>query len=125
MVFEPPSLEIFDERPAPGTRVVALAGELHLSTAPELRARLSRVISLRPPALIVDLSGVEFIDSTGLSVLLGALRRVERSGGRLALVAGSATVMRLFHITRLDETFAICATREEALERVGATGDGR
>jgi anti-sigma B factor antagonist len=69
-------------------------------------------------AVVLDLSAVDFIDSTGLSVLLNGLRRVTRQRGRMALVCVNPTVLRLFEITRLDATFDIHATREEALSAV-------
>jgi anti-sigma B factor antagonist len=61
---------------------------------------------------------VEFIDSTGLSVLLNGLRRVNRQRGRMALVCTNPTVLRLFEITRLDATFDIHPSREAALSAV-------
>jgi anti-sigma B factor antagonist len=71
---------------------------------------------------VIDLSGVEFIDSTGLSVLLNGLRRVTRAQGKMALVISNPTVLRLFEITRLDSTFDIYSTREAALAGVQAGG---
>ncbi len=70
----------------------------------------------------IDLTDVEFIDSTGLSVLLNALRRVTRQQGSLALVVSNPTVLRLFEITRLDSTFDIAPTRDEAIARVQRDG---
>ena len=75
--------------------------------------------------VIIDMTDVEFIDSTGLSVLLNALRRVTRQQGSLALVVSNPTVLRLFEITRLDSTFDIAPTRDEAIARVqGETTNG-
>jgi anti-sigma B factor antagonist len=67
---------------------------------------------------------VEFIDSTGLSVLLNALRRVTRQQGALALAVSNPTVLRLFEITRLDSTFDIAPTRQDAIARVQRSGVG-
>ena len=67
---------------------------------------------------LLDLTDVEFIDSTGLSVLLNALRRVTRAGGRIALVCTNPTVLRLFEITKLDSTFDIHAEIGSALKLV-------
>jgi anti-sigma B factor antagonist len=64
------------------------------------------------------MTGVEFIDSTGLSVLLNALRRVTRQQGTLALAVNNPTVLRLFEITRLDSTFDILPDRDAAIARV-------
>ena len=72
-------------------------------------------------AVVLDLSAVEFIDSTGLSVLLNGLRRVTRQRGRMALVCTNPTVLRLFEITRLDATFDIHAQPRRRAQR-GALG---
>jgi anti-sigma B factor antagonist len=70
-------------------------------------------------AIVLDLTEVEFIDSTGLTVLLNGLRSVTLRGGRLALAISNPTVLRLFEITRLDSTFDIQPTLHDALKRVG------
>jgi anti-sigma B factor antagonist len=100
--------------------VVEVEGEIHVSTAPEFSGMLSAAIDGGRTALVLDLSGVTFIDSTGLSVLLNGLRRVMRAGGRMALVCTNPTVLRLFEITRLDSTFDIHAALEPAVELVQA-----
>jgi anti-sigma B factor antagonist len=100
--------------------VLTASGEIHVSTAPELSERLNSAIASGRTRLVLDFTGVEFIDSTGLSVLLNALRRLTRRQGALSLVCTNPTVLRLFEITRLDSTFDIVATREEALAHVGA-----
>ena len=64
------------------------------------------------------MTGVDFIDSTGLSVLLNALRRVTRQQGALALAVSNPTVLRLFEITRLDSTFDLLPDRDAAIQRV-------
>src|SRR4051794_18075012 len=96
------------------THVITVSGEIHVSTAPEFSRRLNAAIALGKTGLVLDLTPPEFIDSTGLSVLLNGLRRVTRQRGRMALVCTNPTVLRLFEITRLDSTFDIHATREEA-----------
>jgi anti-sigma B factor antagonist len=105
-----------DER----TTVIAVDGEIHVSTTPEFSGVLAAAIEAGRTALVLDLSGVMFIDSTGLSVLLNALRRVTRAGGALALVCQNPTVLRLFEITKLDSTFAIYAELEPAIAAVQA-----
>ena len=102
------------------TRVIAAEGEIHVSTAPRFSERLNAALADGRTRLVLDFSGVEFIDSTGLSVLLNALRRVTRKRGALSLVCTNPTVLRLFEITRLDSTFDIVATRDEALASVAA-----
>jgi anti-sigma B factor antagonist len=106
------------------TRVLEASGEVHVSTAPQLAAHLNAAIAAGRRRIVLDFGGVMFIDSTGLSVLLNALRRLNREDGALALVCTNPTVLRLFEITRLDATFDIVDTRDEALEHLGAHVNG-
>jgi anti-sigma B factor antagonist len=105
------------------TTVVAVEGEIHVSTAPEFSQLLTASISAGKIYMVIDMTAVEFIDSTGLSVLLNALRRVTRAGGRLALVCSNPTVLRLFEVTRLDSTFEIRPKLAPALALVQDAGD--
>ena len=116
--FGSPQFELAEEQLDVDTRVIAVSGEIHVTTAPEFSQRLNGAIAAGARAVVIDMSGVEFIDSTGLSVLLNGLRRVTRAGGRLSLVVSNPTVLRLFEITRLDSTFDIQPSREAALDRV-------
>jgi anti-sigma B factor antagonist len=100
------------------TRILSATGEVHVSTAPELAEQLNAALTAGRSRIVLDFTGVEFIDSTGLSVLLNALRRLGRIDGALSLVCTNPTVLRLFEITRLDATFDIVATRDEALRHV-------
>jgi len=120
--FGSPQFELDEEQRDPDTRVISVAGEIHVTTAPEFSQRLNDAISAGTRGVVIDMSGVEFIDSTGLSVLLNGLRRVTRSDGRLALVVTNPTVLRLFEITKLDSTFDIQPTVEAAVARVQAGG---
>jgi anti-sigma B factor antagonist len=113
-----PRFALSEETLQDRTHLISVAGEIHVSTAPEFSERLNAAIADGKTAVVLDLSEVTFIDSTGLSVLLNGLRRVTRMQGRMALVCANPTVLRLFEITRLDSTFDILRTREEALERV-------
>jgi anti-anti-sigma factor len=118
MSYLPPTFELTVETLDEGTAIVTVRGEIHLATAPDFSERLNEVIAAGATAVIVDLTAVGFIDSTGLSVLLNALRRVTRAGGSLVLVCTNPTVLRLFEVTKMDTTFTIVSTREQALERV-------
>lgn len=95
--------------------VVAVGGEVDVATAPKLRERLISLIGEGRTHLVVDLGGVEFIDSTGLGVLVGALKRVRTHDGRLALVCTSPRVVKVFEITGLTKVFAIHRSVDEAL----------
>lgn len=119
-----PHFQLGEERSAAGVRIVNVSGEIHVSTAPSFREQLNEVIESGSSMLVLDLSAVEFIDSTGLSVLLNALRLVHQRHGHLALVCTNPTVMRLFQITSLDATFDIFTDRAAAIARVTQPADG-
>jgi anti-sigma B factor antagonist len=127
MSFGSAQFELAEEQFDTDTRVISVSGEIHVTTAPEFSQKLNDAIAAGTRRVVIDMSGVEFIDSTGLSVLLNGLRRVTRADGRLALVVSNPTVLRLFEITKLDSTFDIQPTRAAALERVqgaGGSADG-
>ena len=121
--FPQPKFDVSEEDVGETTRILDASGEIHVSTAPRFSERLNQAIADGKTALVLDFSRVEFIDSTGLSVLLNGLRRLTRRKGSLALVCTNPTVLRLFEITRLDSTFDIVPTREEALAHVSSNGD--
>jgi anti-sigma B factor antagonist len=89
----------------PGSRivVVALSGELDLETAPELARELATIDETQLERLVIDLGGVTFMDSTGLSSIVAAHRFAESNGHTLALRRGSKQVQRLFELTGVGE----------------------
>jgi anti-sigma B factor antagonist len=128
VAFTEPEFQLVEEDVDGRTHVITVTGEIHVSTASEFSRRLNAAIARGMTGLVLDLTPTEFIDSTGLSVLLNGLRKVTRQRGRMALVCTNPTVLRLFEITRLDSTFDIHPTREAAIETVrggynGAAGD--
>jgi anti-sigma B factor antagonist len=122
--FAEPRFRIHERDVAADATVLAVEGEIHVSTAPEFTELLGRAIDAGDIRLVLDLSGVAFIDSTGLSVLLNALRRVTRAGGAMALVCANPTVLRLFEITRLDSTFDLHAELGPAIAAVAQAPAG-
>ena len=101
-----------------GHAVVALRGELDLADAVDVAAALTAVAA-REPEIIVDLAGLEFIDSSGVAALARGRRQARRAGGDLVLAAPRQKVMRVLAITRLTEALAVYATVEEAVGEVG------
>jgi anti-sigma B factor antagonist len=83
-----------------GVRVVAVSGELDLDTMGELNAALAADNGVA--TTVVDLRGLTFIDSTGVSGLMAAARRARDAGGRLVCVPGSAQIQRVFELTGVD-----------------------
>jgi len=97
--------------------IVEVKGEVDLYTAPRLKEELSSLADQGRIHIAVDLEGVEFLDSTGLGVLIGSLRRCRERGGALALVAPREAVQKVLRITGLDKVFPIHATVQEATAR--------
>jgi len=95
--------------------VVEVVGEIDVYTASVLREKLADLINAQTTDLVIDLTGVGFLDSTGLGVLVGALKKVRGFGGRLQLVVNQEKVMKVFRITALTQVFTIRETVEDAL----------
>jgi len=95
--------------------VVQVAGEIDVYTAPQLRELLDQQIDAGRYQLVVDLSGVSFMDSTGLGVLVGRLKQIRVHDGSMQLVCAQDRVLKVFVITGLDKVFAIYPTVGEAL----------
>ena len=100
---------------APGRTVIAVNGEIDVYTAPRLREMLIRLVDEEKYHLIVDMEGVEFLDSTGLGVLVGGLKRVRSHDGGIDLVCTQGRILRIFRITGLSKVFNIFDSVEEAL----------
>ncbi|MBV8303395.1 MAG: STAS domain-containing protein [Acidimicrobiia bacterium] len=90
-----------------GETVVSAAGELDVNTAPELREQLARLAADDVRRVVVDLTDVSFVDSTALSVLVSALKRLRQADGDLELASPSPSVRRVFEITGLTRLFTI------------------
>ena len=103
--------------------IVRVGGELDLSTAAQLcrRSTPRAEAALRPPRLVVDLTELEFCDSTGLGALVGAVREVRVLGGKAVLaVTPGSTLDRLLDLSGLGEFLRVEASAEAALRRLGA-----
>lgn len=87
--------------------VVAVRGEIDLYTAPQLHRELVNALGRGARRLAVDMSEVDFCDSTGINVLLSAMKRARERGGDLELVAPRAGVLKVLQVTGLDAVFAI------------------
>ncbi|MEU3184280.1 STAS domain-containing protein [Streptomyces sp. NPDC006923] len=97
------------------SEVVTVAGELDHHTAELLREPLDDAIEQGRVRLVVDCSRLEFCDSTGLNVLLGARLKADAAGGGVHLAGMLPVVARVFEITGADAVFTVHATVEEAL----------
>jgi anti-sigma B factor antagonist len=91
----------------PGFTVIEVSGEIDVYTAPKLRETLINLVEAGSYQLIVDMEGVEFLDSTGLGVLVGGLKRVRAQDGWIDLVCTQNRILRIFKITGLNKVFSI------------------
>ena len=92
-----------DTREREGLVHVSLRGELDLSTVEKVEAELRRIEEDDAKLLVLDLSGLTFLDSTGLRLMVTADQRARKAGRRVAIVKGPETVHRVFTITQLDD----------------------
>src|SRR6266480_6048675 len=102
---------IIEQRPDERTAVISIAGELDLSTAPQLKWRLVDALEAGLGGIVVDLGDVTFMDSTALGVLVGVRRGLD-VGARLGIVCTDANVLNVFRMSGLDAAFAIFRTRD-------------
>jgi anti-sigma B factor antagonist len=98
-----------------GWTVVSLHGELDVATAPELREQLIELVNGGRNQLVLDLEGIDFLDSTGLGTIIGALKRARTHGGDLRLVCTDTRITRLFEITGLDQAVPLLPTLDAAV----------
>jgi anti-sigma B factor antagonist len=101
-----------------GVEVVTLPTQLVMANAAETRAEIRALVADGRTRLILDLSGVEFVDSSGLSVLVSALKAAAPRNGRVVLLAPSAGVRSLIELTRLHQVLTIFEDRDAALEEL-------
>ena len=94
--------------------VVGVRGEVDLYTAPRLKTLLTDLTGAGRSRIAVEFGGVEFMDSTGLGVLISGLKRCREGGGTLALVAPTEPVRKILGITGLDQVFEIHGDVSEA-----------
>jgi anti-sigma B factor antagonist len=88
--------------------VVVVRGEIDVATSPTLRAELAELLAHGAGSITLDLTAVSFIDSSGLGVLVGALKRLRDGGGEtFNIVAARSGVRRVFEITGLDQLFVL------------------
>jgi anti-sigma B factor antagonist len=98
-----------------GWSIVEVGGEVDVATAPRLREQLIALVNEQRYHLVVSLEGVDFIDSTGLGVLISGLKRVKTHGGRFSLVCTEPRILKVFEITGLLAVFNVRGTLEEAI----------
>ena len=98
-----------------GIEVVDVGGEIDIYTAPRLRELLIDLVSKNKYHLVINMDKVEFLDSTGLGVLVGGLKRVRAHDGSLDLVCTQERILKIFRITGLTKVFGIQQTVNQAI----------
>jgi anti-sigma B factor antagonist len=96
--------------------LITVSGELDLASSPALQEELDRVAGSDTALLIIDLRELDFMDSTGLSVLVRAHQRAEEQGRRLAMVKGPQQVQRLLSLTGVADRLTLVDSAEELLQ---------
>lgn len=96
--------------------VIVVRGELDLATSPELEQQLEQLWGSDTQVLVIDLRELEFMDSTGLSIIVKAHQRLSEAGRKLSLVRGSQQVQRLLDLTGVSERLRLVDSPEEVLD---------
>jgi anti-anti-sigma factor len=104
-----------------GVTVVGITGFIRLGeSARQFSEYLEGLLNEGIPSLLVDFSGIDYVDSTGLGELVGYLQRFSEKGSRLALLRPHQRILNLLRLTKLDEVFSIFEDRSEALRELSA-----
>lgn len=112
-----------DVRQVSGRPVLYVTGEIDIYTAPLFKQAVVNLVSEGTHNIVIDLTGVTFMDSSGFGTLLGATRRLRPGGGGLHLAGANSTIQRMLRLTRLDSIMQVHESAEAAVQAVG-TGDG-
>jgi len=102
-------------RDVDGKTIVAVGGEIDVYTAPKLRDKITELVAAGVYDIVIDMEAVEFLDSTGLGVLVGGLKKVRAHDGSLQLVCNQDRLLKIFRITGLAKVFVIHESADAAL----------
>jgi anti-sigma B factor antagonist len=102
---------------SPGVKLVVVRGDIGYSEAPAFGAALKQVQTVSVKSVLIDLTGVEFMNTPGLATLVQALQSTKKTGGKLVLFGLQEKVRAVFEIAKLNKVFVIAVTRQDA-ERV-------
>lgn len=105
---------------ADGTVTLKLTGEIDLHASPVLRTELQHCTMEKAPVLLVDFTGVEYIDSSGLATFIEYVREAGSFDGRIALFGLKKKVRTIFDLVRLNELFTITDSADEAVKALAA-----
>lgn len=98
--------------------IAEIQGEIDVYTSPKLKESLTKLIEKGKYNIIIDLEGVRYIDSTGLGVLIGTLKKVREHNGTISIICCNPQIKKIFNITGLIKIFGIYKTAEEAFKNL-------
>jgi len=98
-----------------GQTVLTVRGEIDVYTAPRLRQAIVDLVDAGSVNIVIDMDKVDFLDSTGLGVLVEGLKRVRTRGGDLSIVVTQDKIVKIFEITGLNKAFSLHASLDQAL----------
>jgi anti-sigma B factor antagonist len=108
-----------------GIPVIQLSGEVDAYTCSRFRDAMIDAIEQGHPSIVVSMTDVEYIDSSGLGTLVGGLKRSSEKGGRIAVVCNSSQIRKVFEITGLEKVFPLFEDETEAARELAAHGRRR
>jgi anti-sigma B factor antagonist len=98
-----------------GRTIIAVGGEIDVYTAPKLRDKITELVGNGEYHLVIDMEKVDFLDSTGLGVLVGGVKKVRAHDGSMRLICNQERLLKIFRITGLAKVFAIHGSQADAL----------
>jgi anti-sigma B factor antagonist len=104
-----------ETRDVEGRTIVSVGGEIDVYTAPKLRDKITELVAAGTFDIVIDMEAVEFLDSTGLGVLVGGLKKVRAHDGSLHLICNQDRLLKIFRITGLAKVFTIHESADAAL----------
>lgn len=111
-------LKVETRTPQEGVAVIGLEGEVDVYTSPRLKQEMVDLLNRGLVNLVVDLNAVKYLDSTGLGVLIGGLKRAREREGDLRLICDNMRILRIFEITGLTKIFDIDRSEADALAKL-------
>ncbi|HOX39018.1 MAG TPA: STAS domain-containing protein [Candidatus Brocadiia bacterium] len=102
--------------------VVDVTGEVDMHNSPELRKVLKRLVGAKKPLIVVNMSGLDYIDSSGLATLVECLQGTMKNGTKFSIFGLNPRIKNIFTLARLEQVFRICESESEA---VGAAPGGK
>ena len=98
-----------------GLMICRVDGDIDINCSPDLKKVFDKLISQKTPKIVIEMTRVVYVDSSGLATLVGILKNMRSYGGKMRLAGMSPKVKSLFEITKLDKLFEIMASEEEAI----------